>query len=383
MRKVNAAILLCKFDDVAAEPQPRGFYESFFCEAGQGTGGGYDYWRDISYGKVTFEGSTVFGWLTTGHSSQEIGGLTFPGDRVTLWQWGVEAAQGAGIDVSTFAVVVVVLNTGTDHGSAGGNRVVFAYSGTTWEPTFVVHEIGHSLGLDHSWSAAPDQVYGDRWDIMSAMNVWTFTGSYGTPTGPGLCAPYLDRLGALPAGRIWAPTAGVPTATVALAPLSDAGTPGSLALRIPAGFLAPSQSQTFYAECRARSGWDKGVPPAVLIHEVRPNGLSYLLAPQLTISGDSYTSPGGNLRVTLLSAPSAGGSTVVQVDTAIQAEPAECSQIRSRIESDEAEIAGLQDELQTAGPGQKPFIAAQIRRLRQDVQGLQQRAKAIGCNPLP
>jgi hypothetical protein len=122
MRKVNAAILLCKFNDVSAEPQARGFYESFFCEAGQGTGGGYDYWRDISYGNVLFEGSTVFGWLTTRHSFQEVGGLTFPGDRLKLWQWGVEAAQDAGINVGAFAVVVVVPITARRVGTVWSSR---------------------------------------------------------------------------------------------------------------------------------------------------------------------------------------------------------------------------------------------------------------------
>jgi hypothetical protein len=82
--------------------------------------------------------------------------------------------------------------------------------------TFLGHETGHVFDLEHSfdqsdrklvdWSAPGE--YFDMYDVMSAMNVYLtydrnqkFGGS-----GPLLCSANLDRMGWLPASRVWSPT---------------------------------------------------------------------------------------------------------------------------------------------------------------------------------
>lgn len=97
-----------------------------------------------------------------------------------------------------------------------------------------MHEVGHGLGFEHSFTAnygyknadwsAPGE-YGNAWDTMS----WAATFSTPTPTnptkwgdwGPGLDAYHLDRMGWVPRSRILRFGAnGVYTSTVSLAPLS-------------------------------------------------------------------------------------------------------------------------------------------------------------------
>jgi hypothetical protein len=101
-----------------------------------------------------------------------------------------------------------------DAGEAGGIGVLA--SPAAMSVTFLGHETGHVFGLEHSfdqsdrklvdWSAPGE--YFDMYDVMSAMNVYLtydrnqkFGGS-----GPLLCSANLDRMGWLPASRVWSPT---------------------------------------------------------------------------------------------------------------------------------------------------------------------------------
>ena len=53
--------------DQPQEPHPPAFYAQAFTEAGAGKGTEFDYWRDLSFGKLDLTGSKVFGWFAIPH----------------------------------------------------------------------------------------------------------------------------------------------------------------------------------------------------------------------------------------------------------------------------------------------------------------------------
>jgi len=273
------AVILCKFGDLPDfEPYPVRFYRERFTELGDGKGTEFDYIREVTYGKLDMTGSKVFGWfLMRQHNTRELPTLKYPAGRSTLHDWGVEVARAHRIDLRPFHGVLVVFNNPTDSGSTGGHRLVFAYKDRDWNPAGNVHEFGHGFDLNHSWSARPDVVYGDRWDIMSAMRVFTFKDSQGHPNGPGMNAWNLRRLGCIPNSRVLSMTGNSGTRTINLAALNRPEAKGYLMASIrPAG--GSRSEPTYLIEFRQKKDWDAGIPrDTVLVHEVRANGASYIL----------------------------------------------------------------------------------------------------------
>ncbi len=266
------AVILCKYSDFPKEPYPVSFYRAAFTA---GKAREFDYFREVSYGNIDMTGSRIFGWFTMPkRSTKDALALKYPAGRSTLHDWGIEVAKDQRIDLTPFYGVVVVLNYGTDAGYAGGNRVVLA---SDWNPTFNFHELGHGFGLGHTWFARPDEEYGDPWDIMSAMNVHIFKNKFGL-NGPGMNAFNLKKLGCIPADRIWNSNGAASSQTITLAALNQYDANGYLM-----AWIAPapgSASKTgYYVEFRRKKGWDAGIPQdAVLVHEVRSDGISYLLS---------------------------------------------------------------------------------------------------------
>lgn len=272
------AIILCKFADLADfEPYPVEFYEEHFTELGAGQRTEFDYFREVTYGHVDMTGSKVFGWFVMRqHTTSDLPKLKYPQGRSTLHDWGVQVAKAHRIDLRRFHGVAVVFNHATDAGSAGGHRVVFGYKDQDWIPTFNFHELGHGFDLNHTWSARPDVVYGDPWDIMSAMRVYKFNDKFGHVNGPGMNAFNLRRLGCIPKGRILTLKGDSGTRTFTFAALNRPEAKGYLMASIPppTGQAGPS----YLVEFRQKKAWDIGIPrDTVLLHEVRANGLCYLI----------------------------------------------------------------------------------------------------------
>jgi len=294
------AILLCRFSDLAGEPQPPSYYAQLFTE--NGTGGVCDYWHTVSCGTLDLTGSQVFGWMTMSHTSSEVSQLVFPGDRGKLVQWGRDAAQANGLDLSPFRSVLVVQNFGVDHGAAGNGILIVHGNGSLCEYGFICHEMGHGFGLPHSWSANPDTVYGDGWDVMSFATTTfqfpiAFEGAAGAAT-VGLNGRNLEALGAVPPGRTWTPPGPDFSGAVTLDPLNQPllGNHGDLIVKIPPTATRPTRptQSSYTVEFRRKAGWDQAIPQhAITIREIRTDGNSYLqpgMGAQF-VAGDRYVTP--------------------------------------------------------------------------------------------
>ena len=283
------AIILCNLSDVPPGPNARDRYVQFFTSVGIGTGGAFDYWRDVSYGRGGLRGARVFGFIDIGHTRADLQAFSGGAQRQQIWQWGLAAAQTNGIDRSQFPHTIVILNVSADHGAVGGGVVLAYEDSRPFEPTFFAHEMGHGFGLDHSFGESANPcaggdgrpgAYCDMFDIMSAMNVHSFQDAQNRRTGPTLNALARERLGWLPGSRVWHAQSPLRAETVTLAPINRPDIGGYLF----ATFFAPSRDpaqvtpSTYTVEYKQAVGWDRGfLTDHVFIHEVRADGLIRLL----------------------------------------------------------------------------------------------------------
>jgi hypothetical protein len=261
------AVFLCKFSDNSnVEPHPADFYKELF--ALRGTGGLNDYWIAASQGAINLDGTEIFGWRTLNEKQADyIEARPGRGDKV---QGAIDAFPE--VDTSKYAGVVAMFNVDVGDGGTHGSGVLA--SPGSMSVTFLGHETGHVFGLSHSfdesdrkkesWSAPGE--YFDMYDIMSAMNVYSIKEKFGK-CGPLICAANLDRMGWLPASRVWSLTSGNSS-------ISDEFDIVSMSHPEIPGYLT-AQVGGLYVEFRTKELWDEGIPrPGVLMHHmVDPNAV--------------------------------------------------------------------------------------------------------------
>ncbi len=266
---VPIVVILCQTADSGPAPQPVAHYRSLLLTPG--SGGVADFWRDISYGGFNNAGSTIHGWYRLGRTTSQFSAL----GRFEKVDACLEAARTAPVGAVTppaNAIRYVVTAPAVDlFGWTGG-----AFLPWNFDVGAVVHEGGHGVGLDHTFSNDPNyrnadwaQVgeYDDPWDAMSWANSYRSPTPFGDAPA-GLIGAHLDRMGWLPRTRLVTHGGdGAITATYTLAPLNNPGLPGALLLRIP---YDPGDPYRYYTvEAMRRAGWASGIPATtVLIHDV-------------------------------------------------------------------------------------------------------------------
>jgi hypothetical protein len=276
------AIILCHLSDVAPAPNARSRWVDFFSEGGTDESNVYRYWDGVSFGTFHPSESRVFGFFDLGHTTTELNTFVGGQQRQKLAEWGINAAQANHVPLDKFPLRVIGVNSNADHGATGGVAVLAYADGRPFEPTFMLHEMGHVMGFDHSFGEDPlpcaggdarPGAYCDVFDLMSAMNVRTFADSTGRRVGPGLSAPNLVRKGWLHRSRI---VSGWPSKSheFQLAALNRPDVDGPLALRFGGWPFRPDQ---LFVEFRVATGWDRGIgAPAVILHTVGSDGLTRL-----------------------------------------------------------------------------------------------------------
>jgi hypothetical protein len=269
------SVLLCRYSDSPATARGPVYFTGMFVN--RAAGGLASYWAALSRNGVTTNEVAVRGWFTI---SQTVAQATAGGDRNRMFNDCVAAAASGGYTPPAGFSVAVVTNPGVDLWGGGGR----AFASVDSDVGAFSHEVGHGLGLNHSFSDDPNyrnaswsQIgeYDDQWDVMSYANVFGMpTASFGFG-GPGLNGYHLDRMGWLPRDEVLTMGAdGASTRTVSLRPLHGSAPGGVRLVRVP---FDPNDLFRYYTvELRTRGGWDAGIPAAVvLIHEVRRVGTGY------------------------------------------------------------------------------------------------------------
>lgn len=278
-------IVLCEWQGERAV-MPVSYFEELFLQGG--TGGVQDYFRTTGCNGIDLSGSAICGWYQSDISAAAYDAAPLP--RHVLVQKAKDLARANGVNPDRFASVLSIFNRKTPHGehgatAVGGDVSLLWHDNNTCEMGFIVHEMGHGLGLDHSF-AVPNIAYGDSWDFMSWQTHqhqfdFTFKWTRGIAT-VGINAPNLIKLGALPKSRIWDPPTVDFSTDVTLEPLGQpgVGSIGHLAARINPTATRPTRGSgaVLMAEYRVPALWDQAIPgPAVILHEVRTDGLCYLI----------------------------------------------------------------------------------------------------------
>ncbi|MBC7264799.1 MAG: hypothetical protein H5T64_10670, partial [Chloroflexi bacterium] len=263
--------ILCKFADVAAEPQPLSYFQGLMGSAYPGMD---HYWRELSYNVIKLVGSVERGWYTLPQpKSYYVYGSPAELDLARATE-DCTACADADVYFPSYVGINLVFNDALGYYVGWGCASYYLvrdgegkYYRMTWlsppGQDGIAHEMGHGFGLPHSgpW-------YDNQWDVMS--DSWgSCRRNNPDPTygcvGQHTISYHKDMLGWVPVGRKYTVALGS-QATIALEQLALPQTNNYLMVQIP---IAGSGSHFYSVEARRLVGYDNCLPgDAVIIHDV-------------------------------------------------------------------------------------------------------------------
>lgn len=267
------AILLCKFADVPEEPLALRDFEAMY---GTGFGGADDFYREGSDGRITLQGTRVFGWYTLPQPRSAY----VINERANLSALFNDCTRQADPDLDYRQVVGVAMhfNAFLDCCSWGGTRgatldgitknfatmwnASWARSGTSW------HEMGHSVGLPHS-GGPYGRTYDSVWDVMSSSTSGRYLNRDFGFGGAHFIAYHKNLLGLIPANRRVTVTSGE-WKGVLETHVRNAASSGPVLVMVPVA--DPGRfGQAYTVELRGKTGYDLRLPrAAAIIHSIVP-----------------------------------------------------------------------------------------------------------------
>ena len=282
--------IMCKFSDIAAEPNDRDYFLEMYSDTAPGLN---HYWKELSFNTVDVTGSTVgTDWYDLPNTELHYNPTdTEKGTNLdTLANDCIDAADDD-VDFSLYTGINMMFNSDFDNGWAWGGSRTDTLDGVTktwsitWEPPWsyhnisvIAHEMGHGFGLPHS-SYNRTAVYDNPWDVMSRDR---YNCAAATDPTYGCVAQHTisyhkDKLEWIPAAR----KTSVAPGAIATVTLEDLATPASANYQMAAIPIGGSATNFYTVEARKFTGYDAKLPEeAVVIHNVdTTEGIPAVLVP--------------------------------------------------------------------------------------------------------
>lgn len=262
--------IMCKFQDVAAEPRNLAYFQGMYTSAFPGLD---HYWREVSHSNISVAGSTAYGWFTLPHPRSHYIGTSA---NLTALFNDCTGVADPSVNFAPFVGINLMFNDNLDGYAWGGGRWATLDGVTrlwyvTWEPPWgynsisvMSHEMGHGFGLPHS-NFNGGSPYDNSWDVMS--DSWAGSGTHATygHYAQHTISHHKNFLGwlRLPEKR----TVGVGQSTSVR--LERLGFPGFAITKMVTIPVGGSSSNFYTVEARQRQGYDVQVPgDATIIHHV-------------------------------------------------------------------------------------------------------------------